>query len=330
MGLLEKECEFVRTEKGIVVPLIREPSSVEMKNLRAKLDNVEIEHVEFQLAKNTSRSLRDLAPVPQSLRHELPRSFDIIGEIAIVEIPQTLITFSEQIGNAIIEMNPHVRLVIQKSSDVTGTFRTRKYEVVAGNGSTETVYHEFACHYNLDVAEVYFNPRLSHERMRIARQVDRDEVVVDMFAGVGPYSILIAKTQTRSIVYSIDINPTAIRYLKENAFTNRVADRVIPLQGDAEKLSVKQLRNVADRVIMNLPSDAGSYVNAASRILKTDGGRIHFYLFAHRETSIDSIKDSFRTIIEAQGRAIESFEYCGAIKEVSPSRVQIAIDAAVR
>jgi tRNA (guanine37-N1)-methyltransferase len=330
MGLLEKGREFVRTERGIVIPLIREPSSVEMKNLRVKIDAFEIEEVDFKLARTAATSLRDLDQIPPALRSELPRSFDIIGEIAVVEIPQTLTTFSAQIGDGIIEMNPHVRLVIQKSSDVTGTFRTRKYEVVSGRGSTETIYHEFACNYNLDVAAVYFNPRLSHERMRIARQVRRDEVVVDMFAGVGPYSILIAKTQPTSIVYSIDINPTAIRYLKENAFTNRVADRVVPLQGDAGKLSAKELRNVADRVIMNLPSDAGSYISAATRILKTEGGRIHFYQFAQRETSIDSIKDSFRTSVEAQGRAIESFEYCDAIKEVSPSRTQIAIDAAIR
>jgi tRNA (guanine37-N1)-methyltransferase len=330
MGLLEKGCEFTRTERGILIPLMRKPSTIEINNLRAKLGSFEIEQADFQSANPRSKNLRSLLPIPQELRSKVPRSFDLIGDIAIVEIPATLTSFSTEIGNAILEINPHIRLVIQKSSGIMGPFRTRKFQTIAGSGTTETVYNEFSCHYKLDVAAVYFNPRLSHERIRVARQVRKGEVVVDMFAGVGPYSILIAKSEPTSKVYSIDINPAAVRYLKENLFLNRVADRVIPLSGNVRQLSMKEVRNVADRVIMNLPSEAVGFIDAAIRILREKAGRVHFYQFAQRDASIDSIKDSFRSVVEAQNGAVESFEFCNAIKEISPGMVQIAIDAVIK
>jgi len=330
LGLIAKGYEISKTKNGAVVPLIREPTVLEMKRLKERLNVLEIRQVEFECSKAISKDLRNLPEIPSALRSELPRSFDIIGEIAIVEIPQILTDYSAVIGNTIIENNSHVRLVVQKSSDIMGTFRTRKYVRVAGSGNTETVYREFGCRYRLDVAEVYFSPRLSYERMRIARQVRRDEVVVDMFAGVGPYSILIAKSQQTSRIYSIDINPIAIRYLEENAFANRVADRVIALLGDSREVSTKRLRNVADRVIMNLPSEADHYIDAACQLLRKEGGRMHFYKFATRDESIDSIKDLLRSSVEEQNRVIVSFEYCSAIKEVSPTRVQIAVDTFVR
>ena len=150
-----------------------------------------------------------------------------------------------------------------------------------------------------------------------------------MFAGVGPYSILIAKSQPTSKVYSIDINPIAIQYLKQNAFANHVADRVIPLLGDAGNLSMKEVHSIADRVIMNLPSEAGNYIDAAIRILRKEGGRIHFYEFIQRNTPIHSIKDSFQTMIDNQNRRVEFFEFCNVIKETSPGTVQVAIDAVI-
>ena len=235
MGLLEKGFEFKRTEGSIQVPLIREPSRVETNILKVKIGDFEVKQADFQRVPSRPKRFQDVLQIPRELASKVPRSFDLIGDIAIVEVPADLASFSSDIGNAILDANPHVRLVIKKSSDVAGKFRTREFQGVAGSGTTETIYQEFSCRYNLDVAAVYFNPRLSHERMRMARQVKRDEIVVDMFAGVGPYSILIAKSHPTSKVYSIDINPTAIRYLKQNTFTNHVADQRISLARGLQK-----------------------------------------------------------------------------------------------
>jgi tRNA (guanine37-N1)-methyltransferase len=150
-----------------------------------------------------------------------------------------------------------------------------------------------------------------------------------MFAGVGPYSVLIAKLQPTSKVYSIDINPSAIRYLETNAFGNRVADHVTPILGDARELSKLKVCEIADRVIMNLPSEAGNYIDAAVRILKREGGIVHFYQFAQRDMSADSIKDSFKSSIRRENREVRLFNFCKAIKEIAPGKVQVAIDAVV-
>ena len=87
----------------------------------------------------------------------------------------------------------------------------RDYELIGGSGNTETVHREYGCVYNLDISKVYFSPRLSYEHYRVASQVQEEEIVIDMFAGVGPFSILIAKNHEHVKVYAIDLNPEAVK-----------------------------------------------------------------------------------------------------------------------
>jgi tRNA (guanine37-N1)-methyltransferase len=332
MDLQLQGFEFRRADATIMIPLVRKPSMQEQAAIRSRLGNFQIQEAEFDPIISRENKLRDAVKtqIPTNLISMLPRSYDIIGDIAVLELPSALEPYSAEIGNGIIRVNPHVQSVFRKSGDVAGTFRTRKLQAIAGSGNTETVHHEFSCSYSLDVATVYFNPRLSHERMRVARQVWQSEVVIDMFAGVGPYSVLIAKSQPSSKVYSIDINPEAIKYLKENIFANGVADRVVPILGDARLLSAARLRGLADRVIMNLPSEAERYLDAALQILKPEGGLVHFYQFAQRQTSSGTIKDAFRASVEAEAREVESFKFCNPIREVAPGKLQVAIDAVVK
>jgi tRNA (guanine37-N1)-methyltransferase len=332
MRLVNDGYQFRRTDRDVLLPLLREPSETDRAVIREQFGNVEFQSAFFGEAKVRPRNLQETVRghVPDDLISKLPRSFDIIGDIAVLELPQGMEHFSSAIGNGILKVNPHIRLVLGKSGDIAGTFRTRKFEVIAGVGDTRTIHREFSCRYHIDVATVYFNPRISHERMRIAQEVKQGEWVVDMFAGVGPYSILIAKQQPQSKIYSVDINPAAIKYLKENALTNGVADRVIPMLGDARRLAGKELQGFANRVIMNLPSEARNYLDAATQILKDEGGTIHYYTFTRRGESTDIIENLFQSAIENQNRKVESFRFCRVIKEIAPNRVQVAIDALVR
>lgn len=332
MRLVNDAFEFRRTEQDVLVPLLREPSDVERVDIVDQLGELVLQTASFAEVEKRPRNLQEAVrgQIPDDIISTLPRSFEIIGDIGVLELPEGMKHFSSAIGNGMLKVNPHVRLVLAKAGDTTGMFRTRRFESIAGVGSTETAHHEFSCIYHLDVAAVYFNPRLSNERMRVARQVKKGECVVDMFAGVGPYSILIAKQQPQSQVYSVDLNPAAIKYLKENALVNDVADRVIPILDDAKRLAGKKLRAIADRLIMNLPSEARNYVDAALQILKDDGGMIHYYTFAGRGEGIENIRDSFRSAVENQKRRVESFRFCRVIKEIAPNRVQVAIDALVR
>ena len=332
LKLVDNRLEFSRTNEAIVIPLLRKPSDREVSIIREQCSDARLQRASFEKADLKPRDLREAvqSQVPSDLMSNLPRSFDVIGDIAVLDLPGDLNQFSSAVGKGILRLNPRLRLVLRKSSDVSGTFRTRKFEVIAGTGSTETVYTEFSCRFHLDVASVYFSPRLAHERMRIAEQVKKGECVVDMFAGVGPYSVLIAKVKPDSKLYSIELNPDAFKYLKENVLLNEVADRVIPMFGDARQSGARQLRGVANRIVMNLPSEAKNFIDVALQVLKDEGGIIHYYTFVSRDESITTIKDSFRSAIENQGRRVQSFAFARAIKEVAPNRVQVAIDAFVK
>jgi len=322
---------FQRLGEVIGVPLVRSPSAQDERLLRIALGDFRIQETSFEPVLARPRNLREAVRmvVPPNLLSQLPRSLDILGDIAIIELSPKLESYSREIGEGILQVNPHVRLVLKKASDVTGAFRTRGLQVMAGSGGMETIHREFDCEYRLDASSVYFNPRLAHERRRVAEQVAMGDVVVDMFAGVGPYSILIAKLRPDTKVYALDINPSAIEYLNENMLANEVADRVIPMLGDARVSSRNVLHGIADRVIMNLPSQAEQYLDVASHILKRAGGHIHFYRFASRDVNLDTVRENFEKSVYAQRRSVRAFGFCKVIKEISPSRVQVAIDAFV-
>jgi tRNA (guanine37-N1)-methyltransferase len=314
------------------IPLARSLSAQNESILRAESASIRIEEASFEPVTARPRNLRDAVQtiIPSKLLSALPRSLDVVGDIAIVEFSPELEPYSAEIGTGILQVNPHVRLVLKKTSDVAGVHRTRELQILAGFGGMETVHREFGCSYRVNVGTVYFNPRLGHERRRVAKQVSARDVVVDMFAGVGPYSILIAKLQPHAKVYALDINPSAVRYLKENVLANRVTDRVIPLLGDTRQLAESSIHATADHVIMNLPSLAENFLDAASHILNVGGGFIHFYCFAQRGVNLNAVKEQFRKSLLGQKREVRSFTYCDVIREISPTRVQVAVDVLIK
>jgi tRNA (guanine37-N1)-methyltransferase len=152
---------------------------------------------------------------------------------------------------------------------------------LAGENKTVTTHRESGCFFRVDVENTYFSPRLSFEHKRIACLVKRSETVVNMFAGVGCFSIVSAKIVNPVKVYSIDVNPVAIECMKENVKVNHVDASVFPILGDAKDIIAANLRGVADRVLMPLPEKALEYLPYALSALKPTGGWIHFYDFQH-------------------------------------------------
>ncbi len=222
------------------------------------------------------------------------KSYDIVGDIAIIRLPESLKRRTKIVAEAIMQIHKRVKTVLQQVSPVSGDFRLRKLEWIDGEKRTETVYREHGCSIKVDLGACYFSPRLSYERMRIAQKVKPGEVVVNMFAGVGCYSIIIAKISEAKRVYSIDINPIAFKYMLENVRLNKVERRVVPIQGDAKKVVEERLQNVADRVLMPLPEKAYEYLDCAHLALKPVKGWIHYYDFEHArkdESPIEKTKE---------------------------------------
>ena len=175
----------------------------------------------------------------------------------------------------------NVKTVFSQTSPVKGEHRTRTLTLLAGENKTVTKYKEAGCIFSVDLEKCYFSPRLKHERLRIASQVSPGETVINMFSGVGCFSILIAKTIAASKVYSIDVNPIAFQFMQENVRINRVFGRVQPMLGDAKEIVQTRLQGVADRVLMPLPEKALEYLPTAISALKKSGGWIHYYDFEH-------------------------------------------------
>jgi len=199
------------------------------------------------------------SPPPPSLQSMGMRSFDLIGDIAIVDIPLELQEKKQEIARILLARNP-IHTVVEQTSEISGQFRIRKHAYIAGEEKFQTTHTEYGLSFLVDINRVYFNPRLATERMRVAQMVTEGEKIIDMFCGVGPFSIMVSHYSEAHIIYAIDINPCAIEYLKENIRMN-ICKNVVPICGDARE-EVSRIGKV-DRIIMNLPHSAFEFLPEA-------------------------------------------------------------------
>ena len=258
-------------------------------------------------------------------------SFDIVGDIAIIKLPSTSSVSPQTAAKAIMTRHRNVKTVLLQTSPVAGDLRLRRLTHVAGENKTSTVHREFGCLFSVDVARSYFSPRLSHERIRIAGIVKPNETVVNMFAGVGCFSIIIAKKVNTSKVFSIDVNPAAIKFMQENIRLNRVYGKVIPLLGDAKEIINSRLQRVADRVLMPLPEKAREYLPYAVSALKTSGGWIHYYGFEHAtkaENPLEKAKLKVASTLDASGVNFE-VPFVRVVRSTGPNWFQLVADVHV-
>ena len=257
---------------------------------------------------------------------QLISAFDQIGDIIIVRIPDSLISKKQIIGKTLLEQVSTANSVFYQSSPVEGDFRTRQLEVIAGEDKTETEYRENGCRFIVDVEKAFFSPRLSTERERIAGLVKDGEVVVNMFGGVGMFSLLAAK-DTVCTVYNIDINPVAAQLCKENAQINKLKGEVISLNGDATKVIEEQLTEKADRVLMLLPERSDEFLDSALNCLKKEG-IIHYYSHIHADKKQDAPKlseEHFVSVNKTNAEIITSRN----VRPVGPRFYQTVVDVKI-
>jgi tRNA (guanine37-N1)-methyltransferase len=227
-------------------------------------------------------------------REELPRH-ELVGGIAIMQE-------NDPAGAArILAARPSLHTVLFPTSEVTGAFRTRTFAVLAGTETTRTEVVEHGHRFVVDLAGAYFSARLSTERQRIAEQMQENELVLDMFAGVGPFAITLSPKA--ALVVASDLNPRAVALLLENIRKNRAA-HVLPLLFDALQLE-KILPWNFDRIIMNLPLAGTEFLPEAFRLIRP-GGTIHFYSLVSREGEhLDRIRELGGT--EVTERVVRSY-----------------------
>jgi tRNA (guanine37-N1)-methyltransferase len=258
-------------------------------------------------------------------------SYDIIGDIAIIRVTERSRKFSRIIADTIMNVQRNVKTVLAQTSSVRGDFRLRKLDFVTGENKTATVHKEFGCLFSVDVEKCYFSPRLLYERMRIAKQVGNGEVVVNMFAAVGCFSIVIAKHSEAEKVYSIDVNPVAFQFMQDNIRLNRIYRRVIPIKGDAREVIEKKLHCVADRVLMPLPEKAFEYLPYAVSALKKVGGWINYYDFEYarkNESPVEKVRVKVAEKLQSL-RVTFTIPFDRVVRTTGPNWYQIVLDIKV-
>jgi len=260
------------------------------------------------------------------------KSYDIVGDIAVIRVPEPLKQRSKIIAEAVMQTNKRLKAVWRQTSSVSGNFRLRGLEFVLGERKTITLHKEHGCIFKVDLEKCYFSPRLSYERMRIAEQIQPGEVILNMFAGVGCYSIMIAKHSKPEKIFSIDINPVAIQYMQENIRLNKVEEKIIPVQGDAKKVIEERLQNVADRVLMPLPEKAYEYLDYALLTLKPTGGWIHYYDFEHAKKGENPIeKIELKVSKELQMLGVDfQVVFRRVVRTTGPNWCQVVLDLQVK
>jgi tRNA (guanine37-N1)-methyltransferase len=256
-------------------------------------------------------------------------AFDQIGSIVIIKIPDALLSKKLVIAQAILDNIKTVKSVFAQVSAVQGDFRVRDLEFLAGQNTTMTEYKEHGCRFKVDVAKAYFSPRLSTERQRIADMVQDDEVIVNMFAGVGTYSIVIAKANKTCRVYSIDSNIAAAELCTINAKLNKLQDRVESISGDAAKVIKDRLAGSADRVLMPLPERAKDFVNEAVLALRPSGGIVHYFAHVRADNKKASHEAGLADASEAFSKYDHTTKGIRIVREVGPRFYQVVADVYV-
>ena len=270
------------------------------------------------------KSLESILTLEES--NELISAFDQIGNIIIVRIPDSLLIKKKIIGETLLDQVKIAKSVFYQSSAVEGDFRTRNLEILAGEDNTETEYKEFGCRFTVDVENAFFSPRLSTERERITNLIQDGEVMTNMFAGVGMFSIMAAKKK-KCTVFSLDINPVASKLCEKNIKQNKLAGEVISINGDSTEIIKERLVDKSDRTLMLLPERSDEFLESAISTTKNNG-IIHYYSHIHADKKSDAGKlseEHYLSVTPVKSEILSS----KIVRPVGPRYYQTVVDVKI-
>ena len=316
LELIDHSAKIASDAQYLYLPLIRIPLVLEFEKLPK---GMEITDFEFRVHQKK--------PTLEGLLGFVPH-YEVIGDIALIETDEME---AEKIAESLLKVHSHITTVLGAITPVTGEYRIREFRVIAGKEKTETIHREHGCRYVVDLAKAYFTPRLGTERSRILFQIKPGDVVVDMFAGVGPFSIQIAK-KTKAKIYSFDLNPDAYDLLLENIRLNNLENQIIPYNIDVHELLDqsyelgRSLKHEADRIIMNLPESSLNFLDIACFLLKESGGIIHNYQFSEKPNPIKKAIENLEAKLEGTHYNIDNILDSKIVKNFSPKSDLVVVD----
>jgi len=274
---------------------------------------------EFEVVERTAPE-RTTQQTPADLLDEEP-SYERLGDVVVLDEDDS--ERAAAVARAVVESDLPVETVLNRASKVKGELRVRDWEVLVGE-STETVHREYGHEFALDLAAVYFSPRLATERHRVVEQVADGERAFDMFAGVGPFAIPMA-TRGAEVV-AVDLNPVAVEYLRANAERNGVADRVTAIEGDVREVA-DEYTDRADRLVMNLPHSADEFLDTAVA-LASDDAVLHYYDIQHEDDPYGPGETAIRAAAEPAYEV--TVETRHTVRSYAPHEYNVCLDVRLR
>ncbi len=252
------------------------------------------------------------------------RAYNILGNIAIVNFPDKYKGSKKKFAMNILKDNNAVSTVLEKSGKFSGRLRKMKTKHLAGKKTKEVLYRENGCEFRFNIDDTYFSPRLSNERKEIASKIKKGDEVLVMFAGVAPFSIVIAKNSKVGRVYSNEINKKANEYAKLNIERNHLKNKIELLPGDIKRVSGRiKGKKKFDMIVMPRPQLKDTFLKEAFALSKT-GTRVFYYDFCKQDET-DMIIEK---IAEEAKKARKKIKILSVKKagEIAPYKIRCRID----
>lgn len=252
------------------------------------------------------------------------RGFDFFGNVALVKFSENISDKEKKkFANDLIKKNPSIKTVLEKSEKFSGRLRKLKSKFIAGENTKEVLYKENGCSFRFNIDETYFSPRLANERQEIASLIKKGKSVFVMFAGVAPFSIVIAKNSKAKLVVSNELNKKANEYAKMNLKLNKVEDRVVLLDGDVKKVVKKMKDEKYDFIVMPRPQLKDTFLEQAFMVSKK-GTIIYYYDFCKEEEAA-FVVNKIEKQAEKFGKKIKILNAKSA-GEIAPYKIRLRVD----
>ncbi|MGQ9582415.1 MAG: class I SAM-dependent methyltransferase [Thermoplasmatota archaeon] len=314
-GVLDRGRRIRRTGALVDIPVLAPPSTRLGEILEEEGEPVEERMTPIQ-------RIRRSASIPDHLRSLLPAKWERYGRVLVIRLPSGLMEHRAEVARAYARALGVETVLIDKGGSA-GELRLPSVEVVLGE-STETVHIEDGVRYAFDPARLMFSSGNIAERMRMGGVVRAGEVVVDMFAGIGYFSLPMAVHGRAGRVLACELNPEAYRYLWRNVALNRVGGVVEPILGDCRLVAPE---GSADRVVMG-HFDAIEYASKAVRVLRPEGGVLHLHALCPKTDIPNAVWRPLKTIIQKESRRAELLGVV-RLKSFKPKVWHIVLDVAV-
>ena len=260
------------------------------------------------------QEIRKKLDIPEEHKKLLPENWEMVGDVLHLKLPEELQGKKQKIGKAYADVLEAKTVLLQGS--IGGTTRNPNVEKIYGN-ETETIHIENAIKYKLDTEELMFSSGNIDERIRMAKIDNKDEVIVDMFAGIGYFTLPMAVHGDPYKVYAVEINPTSHHYLRENIKINRVQDIVKTWCGDNREFKFRG----ADRIIMGYLHDTWKFLPKALDILENKG-----YIHYHTRCIDNGYPDAIKREIDKQINGGYKIKEVKKVKSYAPHVYHVVVD----